>query len=325
MPESGRWLSADPGGLIDGLNLFRFCRNNPVNIIDTNGLGCIHSTLGSEQETRHDNTPAASSTSFGITHTPKLGPDVLVVNNLDMEFGALYESGDAGGQNSYVYMSRHKPSNTKYITKAMFSAGYAQGYLSAKNEVFAYIVSEKLQLGLVPHTAYMQKNNKVITIKQNGYQAKKEVPHLPHGYGNINEYIISEFIKTSNTQKKIGEQEVNRRKTILAVFDYLIGQRDRQDGTRNVVFDGRNNLYAIDNSIILDDRVVEPADEQVSQFMSNTDTVDAMRKTDWSSLFDQHYSEVLEKYPLYKKSEHNERKIAFLNRVARVQAIFDNK
>ncbi|MGN7915617.1 RHS repeat domain-containing protein, partial [Enterobacter sp. 22466] len=35
--ESGRWLSADPGGLIDGGNLFRFCRNNPVIFYDRNG------------------------------------------------------------------------------------------------------------------------------------------------------------------------------------------------------------------------------------------------------------------------------------------------
>ncbi|MHA1057142.1 RHS repeat domain-containing protein [Enterobacter mori] len=36
-PESGRWLSADPGGLVDGVNLFRFCRANPVNITDADG------------------------------------------------------------------------------------------------------------------------------------------------------------------------------------------------------------------------------------------------------------------------------------------------
>ncbi|MCU6209279.1 RHS repeat-associated core domain-containing protein, partial [Enterobacter cloacae] len=37
-PDAGRWLSADPGGLIDGLNLFRFCRDNPVCGRDDNGL-----------------------------------------------------------------------------------------------------------------------------------------------------------------------------------------------------------------------------------------------------------------------------------------------
>ncbi|MEN5301031.1 RHS repeat-associated core domain-containing protein [Pseudomonas sp. TWI628] len=35
--ELGRWLSADPEGLIDGPNLFRFCRDNPLTLIDTDG------------------------------------------------------------------------------------------------------------------------------------------------------------------------------------------------------------------------------------------------------------------------------------------------
>ena len=37
-PWAGRWLSADPAGVVDGLNLFRMCRNNPVTLIDINGL-----------------------------------------------------------------------------------------------------------------------------------------------------------------------------------------------------------------------------------------------------------------------------------------------
>ncbi|EPF0317340.1 RHS repeat-associated core domain-containing protein, partial [Enterobacter chuandaensis] len=44
-PETGRWLSADPGGLIDGVNLFRFCCNNPVTLRDDNGLQ-IYPILG---------------------------------------------------------------------------------------------------------------------------------------------------------------------------------------------------------------------------------------------------------------------------------------
>ncbi|MFV3327734.1 RHS repeat-associated core domain-containing protein [Pseudomonas sp. NY15372] len=36
-PELGRWLSADPGKLIDGINLYRFSRNNPVGFSDADG------------------------------------------------------------------------------------------------------------------------------------------------------------------------------------------------------------------------------------------------------------------------------------------------
>ncbi|BEM85462.1 toxin TccC3 (plasmid) [Serratia marcescens] len=36
-PWAGRWLSADPAGTVDGLNLFRMCRNNPVTYYDAKG------------------------------------------------------------------------------------------------------------------------------------------------------------------------------------------------------------------------------------------------------------------------------------------------
>jgi RHS repeat-associated protein len=37
-PEWGRWLSPDPVGLEGGLNLYEFCRNDPVNCVDPYGL-----------------------------------------------------------------------------------------------------------------------------------------------------------------------------------------------------------------------------------------------------------------------------------------------
>ncbi|MDE9516148.1 RHS repeat-associated core domain-containing protein, partial [Xenorhabdus bovienii] len=33
-PWAGRWLSADPAGTVDGLNLFKIVRNNPVTNTD---------------------------------------------------------------------------------------------------------------------------------------------------------------------------------------------------------------------------------------------------------------------------------------------------
>ncbi|KAA1187616.1 RHS repeat protein [Photorhabdus heterorhabditis] len=36
-PWIGRWLSADPAGTVDGLNLYQMVRNNPVTFIDTDG------------------------------------------------------------------------------------------------------------------------------------------------------------------------------------------------------------------------------------------------------------------------------------------------
>ncbi|CDM89347.1 protein of unknown function [Xenorhabdus bovienii] len=37
-PWAGRWLSADPAGTVDGLNLYLMVRNNPVTLTDNDGL-----------------------------------------------------------------------------------------------------------------------------------------------------------------------------------------------------------------------------------------------------------------------------------------------
>ncbi|WP_275386462.1 RHS repeat domain-containing protein [Xenorhabdus bovienii] len=36
-PWVGRWLNPDPAGTVDGLNLFRMCRNNPITLSDSDG------------------------------------------------------------------------------------------------------------------------------------------------------------------------------------------------------------------------------------------------------------------------------------------------
>lgn len=36
-PWVGRWTSPDPGGLVDGFNLYKYCKSNPVGSIDTGG------------------------------------------------------------------------------------------------------------------------------------------------------------------------------------------------------------------------------------------------------------------------------------------------
>ncbi|HFT8659007.1 TPA: RHS repeat-associated core domain-containing protein, partial [Enterobacter cloacae] len=59
-PWSGRWLSADPAGTVDGLNLFRMCRNNPVTLKDENGLAPTHG--GGPFSAPHTNHIAAAHT-----------------------------------------------------------------------------------------------------------------------------------------------------------------------------------------------------------------------------------------------------------------------
>ncbi|MCB5322597.1 RHS repeat protein [Yersinia intermedia] len=43
LPWLGRWLSSDPAGTIDGLNLYRMVRNNPISLMDEDGLAPLFS------------------------------------------------------------------------------------------------------------------------------------------------------------------------------------------------------------------------------------------------------------------------------------------
>ncbi|ORL58432.1 RHS repeat-associated core domain-containing protein, partial [Pseudomonas putida] len=71
--ELGRWLSADPGGLIDGINLYRFTRNNPIGVIDTDGRGCFPSRVAKAE--------GAQGTHDGAPHqrTVQRAPDIDVI------------------------------------------------------------------------------------------------------------------------------------------------------------------------------------------------------------------------------------------------------
>ncbi|WP_099076213.1 RHS repeat-associated core domain-containing protein, partial [Proteus alimentorum] len=49
-PWIGRWLSADPAGTVDGLNLYRMVRNNPVTLQDPDGRAPTPSTSATTSE-----------------------------------------------------------------------------------------------------------------------------------------------------------------------------------------------------------------------------------------------------------------------------------
>ena len=49
-PWLGRWMSCDPAGLVDGVNLFRYCRNNPNSIC---GSRTVESQRSSRTKNRH--------------------------------------------------------------------------------------------------------------------------------------------------------------------------------------------------------------------------------------------------------------------------------
>ena len=69
-PELSRWLSADPDGLNDGLNLFRFCWNNPILMTDPDGKhpeASLKSSLEHAMENfRHNRQPGEKQQDLDI-------------------------------------------------------------------------------------------------------------------------------------------------------------------------------------------------------------------------------------------------------------------
>jgi len=56
-PWLGRWTSADPAGLVDGTNLYRYVRNSPVRYSDPSGNDCVDSTCPTYDISRDNSVP----------------------------------------------------------------------------------------------------------------------------------------------------------------------------------------------------------------------------------------------------------------------------
>lgn len=80
-PWIGRWLSADPAGTIDGLNLYRMVRNNPVTLHDPDGrIPLKEDTLASTSTSEAANLSETSANTLNTHH---------FVNKLPTEYKEL--------------------------------------------------------------------------------------------------------------------------------------------------------------------------------------------------------------------------------------------
>ncbi|MFJ4153577.1 RHS repeat-associated core domain-containing protein [Pseudomonas sp. NPDC089752] len=93
-PAEGRWLSADPGGLIDGSNLYRMVKNNPLGFRDSDGLS-PDGTLSSTDKLAHDSAALEGERVVGIGLNAIREKDVEFANGLSQAWseammGILY-------------------------------------------------------------------------------------------------------------------------------------------------------------------------------------------------------------------------------------------
>ncbi|ERT14989.1 RHS repeat-associated core domain-containing protein [Photorhabdus temperata] len=71
-PWVGRWLSADPVGTIDGLNLYRMVRNNPVTLLDPDGLmPTIAERIAALQKNRVTDSASSLANATNVTTNPR--------------------------------------------------------------------------------------------------------------------------------------------------------------------------------------------------------------------------------------------------------------
>nr|WP_246389807.1 RHS repeat-associated core domain-containing protein [Halomonas cerina] len=90
----GRWTSADPAGLVDGTNLFRYSRNNPVGLLDPAGTQAVRGRLVDAAEL---GLPPVEGLQLPTVRDPEVG-----VTDLDVRKSRPSTLSTVRGSNRYV-------------------------------------------------------------------------------------------------------------------------------------------------------------------------------------------------------------------------------
>ncbi|SER98972.1 RHS repeat-associated core domain-containing protein, partial [Pseudomonas sp. NFACC02] len=183
-----RWINPDPAGAIDGMNVYRMVSGNPMNRVDDNGLTGRapppiperpRSTLprggpppvpdrppSSIRRGALPNAPSQAVSDSRIQNVPQhmpaphvrlvLGPEPLTFSQLrDVSSGYTTCVVALEGNEWAV----HKDYSSMV---AWDEAGVRRQKLGARNEVFAYEFSKKLNLNLVPATVLRPGNDREV-------------------------------------------------------------------------------------------------------------------------------------------------------------------
>jgi RHS repeat-associated protein len=70
VPWLGRWVSADPAGLVDGVNIYRYCANNPIIFHDPNGKETIVPGKATGKETPEEIKRIVNAQGYTYTKDP---------------------------------------------------------------------------------------------------------------------------------------------------------------------------------------------------------------------------------------------------------------
>ncbi|CAG8867245.1 RHS repeat domain-containing protein [Pseudomonas fluorescens] len=190
-----RWLNPDPMGAVDGLNLFCFVANAPLNFVDLQGgnrfpVELISSDIirGSVNEGKY--LEALSEARAGsISDVPVINAWVFsLTSKVDMQSMTVFQN----RHNNTIYRVGSEVEGVGFLVKKM------QHPEGPQREEFAYEVSERLGLHLVPPTKAKAKSmiQQEITSSRSNTQARGTLPEE----AKLFYFLINEFDDNSGNQ-----------------------------------------------------------------------------------------------------------------------------
>lgn len=209
-PWVGRWLSSDPAGTVDGLNLFKMSGNNPITMHDKKGLSPDKYNMYSmkEETTRifrvevknfnprfgHvfiENSNARiyfpEKISMGALSNPEIKLSTYYTGKLTSDIGVSL-SYTSITESNIVKIYFHEPYISLFDKKGMSDYEYSRGYLT---------MNDKAPLGTM---GWLNFNNPNRALKL--YEQKKNNPNEKE------EFVIKSFDIPSGVFKAISETAI---------------------------------------------------------------------------------------------------------------------
>lgn len=271
-PWLARWLNPDPRNTVDGLNLYRMVRNNPVTLQDDNGLmPKLFKLFGSDKKAKakklathtslnptEDITAETSRTGGSSKTLPS--KNKLIVTGRDLSVKHAVQ--DLGGAHKVELHSLRYKSDVVIKKIPPWALNPKE---TVQNEIFAYKFSKKLKLDMVPETTTVQGNDRL---------------------------IASRYIESRNVESS----DFSRASDKMFLFDYLLNTGDRNNNSsHNVILGADGKNYAIDNETILGTAILgdfvtenDIKQEHIDLFFENEQTKIKFIQTDWDAFFSKH-------------------------------------
>ncbi len=195
VPWLQRWVNPDPLGAVDGLNLFCFVANAPLSFVDLQGgnrfpVELISSDIIRGTVNEGNYLEALSEARAGsISDVPVINEWVFsLTSKVDMQSMTVFQN----RHNNTIYRVGSEVEGVGFLVKKM------QHPEGPQREEFAYKVSERLGLHLVPPTKAKAKSmiQQEITGSRNNTQGRKALPEE----ARLFYYLINEFDDNSGNQ-----------------------------------------------------------------------------------------------------------------------------